>query len=117
MSDEYRLKLEAHLKRIAESDGTPLVFAYDEQKEPIRCGVGRDFSVDDPDFNDACEWHDKAYTMDSWAEHNLTRYQVDRVFLKYMLDIAGRNPLTRARAYAYYYFARLFGGKYWEGDQ
>lgn len=89
---------------------------YDERDEPERCGVGKN-SVDDPTFNAACSWHDRAYTMDSWHEHNLTRYQVDQLFLKYMLDAAGRNPFAIARAYTYYYLARAFGAEYWEGDK
>lgn len=89
---------------------------YDEKDEPERCGVGLN-STDDPDFNDICGWHDRAYLMDSWHEHNLTRQQVDDLFLHYMLKKAGRNPFSVIRAYTYYTFARWFGGGYWEGDR
>lgn len=101
--DDYKEKLESHISR------------YDEAAEPERCGVGEIVSTEDPDFQSACAWHDKAYSTSSWAENHLTREQVDRKFLEMMLLIAGWNPFKRARAYFYYWLARAFGAQFWEG--
>jgi hypothetical protein len=90
---------------------------YDEDKEPVRCGVGLWSTGDEDPFLAACEWHDKAYTKDSWAQHNMSRLKTDRTFYAQMLRIAGRDLFARMRAFTYYQMARICGGKFWEGEK
>lgn len=89
---------------------------YDENGEPIRCGVGFWATGEEDPFIPACEWHDKAYLKDSWAQANISRLKTDRTFYAHMLQIAGDNRLLKARAYAYYMLARAFGSDFWEKD-
>jgi hypothetical protein len=63
----------------------------------------------------ACEWHDKAYTEKSWAEHNLTRLEVDRIFLAQLKELSGRNPLKQIASRLMYGVVRALGWKWWEG--
>jgi len=79
-----------------------------------RCGVGLLSSNDNDPFIDACKWHDSAYVDKENKKSILSRKQVDKQFLTQMLLIAGDNRVLRARAYAYYYAARLFGGYLWK---
>lgn len=81
----------------------------------IGCGVSPFITGEGDPFFNACEWHDKAYTKDSWAEHQMTRDEVDRFFLNQMLLIAGEDTLLKARAYLYYDIVRFFGCRWWEG--
>lgn len=65
-----------------------------------------------------CLWHDRMYTEDSWAEHNLTRKQVDDHFLAMLLEASksGRfQILKRIGSYGMWGVARLLGGFFWEG--
>lgn len=66
-------------------------------------------------FEEACKWHDKAHLEQSWHQLNLSRYEIDRVFLLQMLTIAGKRKLRRLQAYVFYGLARVFGGWFWEG--
>lgn len=68
-------------------------------------------------FQDACDWHDRAYSENSYHQGALSREYVDRFFLRQMLLIAGRNPLRIAQAWAFYWIARRLGGLWWEGSR
>lgn len=79
-----------------------------------RCGVGLLSTGSSDPFSDSCTWHDKSYMAKEAKKSMLSRRQVDRQFLRQMLLIAGDNRKLRARAYFYYYAARLFGGPLWK---
>lgn len=64
---------------------------------------------------DACKWHDKAYTEQSWAQLNLSRKEVDDWFLAQMLEIAGKSKLEKVQAYVFHGIARALGWIWWEG--
>lgn len=88
-----------------------------EADEYDGCGI-RPFATgrEDP-FYLACQWHDKAYTLNSWAEDNVTRQITDLQFYRQMLTIAGNNWRLQLRAWIFYRLARLAGSRYWEGDR
>lgn len=65
----------------------------------------------------ACNWHDSAYTEESWAQHNLSRKEVDAHFLQQLLQLSGSNVFKRVTSYGLWGFARLLGNKWWEGDR
>lgn len=91
--------------------------AYDEKLEVPRCGVGLFSTGPDDPFINACQFHDRCYLENSWAENNLGRHMVDLTFLNQMLLIAAGDLVLQARAYFYYEVARAFGNKYWEGSK
>lgn len=68
-------------------------------------------------FKAACEWHDQTYTKESWAQKNLSRYEVDAWFKRQMLFIAGDSPLRKLQAHAFYCIVRLVGHLWWEGER
>lgn len=80
-----------------------------------RCGVWPLCTGKDDPFIEMCAWHDKAYTKGSWQQKHMARKRVDDHFLDMMLCRAGGCTPLRIRAYAYYQFARWFGGALWEG--
>lgn len=63
----------------------------------------------------ACRWHDSAYSEGSWHEGNMSRYDVDRAFLRQLLTLSGNHIGKRILSYGMYYVARLFGARFWEG--
>lgn len=89
--------------------------AYEESKEPVRCGVGWFSTGPDDPFIEACRWHDNAYLEMSWAQCNMSRPEVDAHFLAMMLVIAKGDVILEARAYMYYEIAKQFGSSFWEG--
>ena len=78
------------------------------------CGI-YPLIIKDPEFHEACVWHDNAYMTNSFAEHNLSRARTDRHFLDMMLYRAQGSLVLKAKAYFYYTMARTFGAKWWEG--
>lgn len=83
--------------------------------EGTGCGI-KPFMTDKNDpFYDACSWHDQTYTQNSWQQLNFRRKIIDQIFYKQMLEIAGSNPLLKAKAWLYYKLARIFGARFWEG--
>jgi len=88
-----------------------------EADEYDGCGI-RPFATGRKDpFYLACQWHDKAYTLGSWAESNVSRKITDLQFYRQMLVIAGDDWLLQLRAWVFYRLARAFGPKYWEGNK
>lgn len=81
----------------------------------IGCGIWP-VILTDKEFLNCCAWHDIAYSQGSWHQQNLTRKEVDRRFLSYMLESAG-SSMSKARAYLYYGFARVLGVLFWEGKE
>ena len=71
--------------------------------------------IKDECMTPAAEWHDIAYTKGSWHQQNMTRKQVDEIFLQLMLTCS-TTTLQRARAYFYYGVVRAVGGIFWEGQ-
>jgi len=66
-------------------------------------------------FIDACAHHDRYYEANSLLQRRgWTRKQVDRWFLRQMLEMS-ESRLDRVKAYALYGLARLFGGPFYEG--
>jgi hypothetical protein len=78
------------------------------------CGI-YPLIIKDPEFEEACVWHDKAYSTNSFAEHNLSRLRTDQHFRDMMLYRAGASLVLQAKAWLYYSMARAFGAKWWEG--
>lgn len=79
------------------------------------CGV-HPFETNSKDLlTPACRWHDFAYTEGSVQQKILNRKQVDQIFLKQMLELAGDSKYQRVKAYTYYALVRVFGGSFWEG--
>lgn len=66
-------------------------------------------------FNDACDWHDAAYTIKSWQEGHMTRAEVDAWFHGQMLRKASGNPLRLIQAHMFFGIARALGFFWWEG--
>lgn len=79
----------------------------------IGCGIWP-ILLKDKEFQNCCAWHDLAYTEGSWHEHNMTRAEVDKRFLGYMLDNA-EGFFSKARAIFYYSVSRALGRLFWEG--
>lgn len=81
------------------------------------CGITPFTTGPNDVFASACSWHDKTYLNQSWHEKNLERRIVDLQFYHQMLLISGDNLILRAKAWAYYRIARLFGARFWEGEK
>ena len=64
----------------------------------------------------ACEWHDKAYSKDSWAQKSLTRKQTDEWFLRQLLEVSGSNPAKKTASYVMYGIVRVLGWAFWENE-
>lgn len=80
------------------------------------CGIWPLLLYDTP-FLDACIWHDKSYTENSWAERKIPQEQTDHWFLTQMLVIAGRDEFLQTEAYFFYRVARILGAHWWEGGR
>jgi len=65
----------------------------------------------------ACNWHDSAYTKNSWAQEFMSRKRVDEHFLAQLLELSGGNPLKKMASYAMFGIARALGGIWWEGKR
>jgi hypothetical protein len=85
--------------------------------DPPRCGIGKFSTGENDPFFRACEWHDKAYTTDSWAQKNLSRRAADLHFYDQMKEAAKGSKWLLIKAAIYYRLARIFGGPYWEGKK
>lgn len=87
-----------------------------EDKE-CRCGYWILSTSKEDSFTPACEFHDRAYEDGSWHQKNLTRREVDKLFLDQMLLLAGNNTKKIIKAYAFYHIVRKFGWLFWEGKE
>jgi len=79
------------------------------------CGIAEVWGTSPTDaLRPACAWHDKAYiNKDFFNERGWSRKDLDDYFLHLMLNIAGDNKFLKLKAKVYYYFSRMFGGKYY----
>ncbi len=82
--------------------------------EGFGCGI-KPLLIKDPEFEEACIWHDKAYSTNSFAEHNLSRLRTDQHFRDMMLFRAGSSLVLQLKAWIYYHIARTVGARWWEG--
>ncbi len=79
------------------------------------CGISPLATGKKDPFHEACAWHDKTYTENSWHQTSLGRKVIDKLFLVQMLLIAGDSWGLKLRANIYYRLARIFGARLWEG--
>lgn len=68
-------------------------------------------------FKTACEWHDRAYSKNSFFQRNgWTRKEVDDWFYRQILMLSN-GALDRMRAHLFYGIVRAVGWMYWEGKR
>lgn len=79
------------------------------------CGISPLATGKKDPFFAACAWHDAAYLKNSIHQKKYPRSMIDRQFLNQMLYIADGDSLLIARAYLYYFLAKIFGPRFWEG--
>ena len=82
----------------------------------IGCGIWP-FFLKGSSFQDACRWHDEAYTKGSLIQERMTREETDKWFLMQMKNIAGKSFKKRLLARTFYVLARTFGGPFWEQEE
>ena len=80
------------------------------------CGVYPFQTNNKDNFTKACIWHDLAYIEGSIEQKIFSRKEVDQIFLKQMLELAGESKLKKVKAYTYYGLVRTFGWPFWEGS-
>jgi len=79
------------------------------------CGV-HPFETSETDpLTPACRWHDLAYIEGSIQQKIFSRKEVDEIFLKQMIELAGESKFQKIKAYTYYALVRLLGAVFWEG--
>jgi len=81
------------------------------------CGISPIATGKKDPFFEACRWHDQTYLDKSYAQNNLSREIIDKLFLAQMLIIAGDNFWLKLKARLYYRLARIFGSRFWEGKE
>ena len=68
----------------------------------------------------ACEFHDKSYTTNSWSQLNLSRKEIDDVFLSHLLLLSKSGTFKPGKvvaSYAMYGVVRALGWLWWEGER
>lgn len=83
--------------------------------DPVdRCGIGIASTNNKDPFAYICVWHDDQYDLKERGMQPLSRKEVDQLFLIMMKSASGDSLKLKARAYLYYWLARVAGGPYWK---